>query len=109
LRTPHDGAGAVVEGLVVEGLVVDGSVVGGSVVEDAAVEVGGGLDCSVAVDGVGEGLGDEDATTVVGGGASAADVWPPPQPATAVNTTRPVAHPASLPRQRLTPSRTAMF
>ena len=108
MRTPHDGAGAVVEGLV-----VDGSVVGGSEVEDAAVvedfDVGWVLACSVAVDGVGEGLGDEDATTVVGGGASAADVWPPPQPATAVNTTRPVAHPASLPRRRLIPSRTVML
>ncbi len=94
MRTPHDGAAAVVEG---------------SVVEDAAVEVGGGLACSVAVDGVGEGLGDEDATTVVGGGASAVDVWPPPQPATATNTARPVAHPARLPRRRLIASRTVMF
>jgi len=98
---------------VVEGLVVDGSVVGGSEVEDAAVvedfDVGWVLACSVAVDGVGEGLGDEDATTVVGGGASAADVWPPPQPATAVNTTRPVAHPARLPRRRLISSRTVLF
>lgn len=108
MRTPHDGAGAVVEGLV-----VDGSVFGGSVVEDAAVveafDVGWVLACWVAVDGVGEGLGDEDATTVVGGGASAADVWPPPQPATAVNTTRPVAHPARLPRRRLISSRTVLF